>query len=183
MLVIALVPGGSERIGPQPAQAAQIVDRARAALADARSLRATLVVRERLNEQEPMTLERLRVAMTARGDLRVLGSTQDGNFYYSARNGREVQLDLPYDPGAFVTEGVAPGAPDGLIGDRRLGLQQAAVTRALAAARSGDVGEDRVNGRTRLGPARGDPVNKLGFSGNRLVVVVDQRVRLSALRP
>ena len=174
VLVIALVPGGSERIGPQPAQAAQIVDRARAALAQARSLRATLIVRERRSEQEPMTLERLRVAMTARGDLRVLDSAQDGNFYYSARNGREVQLDLPYDPGSFVTEGVAPGAPDGLIGDRRLGLQQAAVTRALAAARSGDVREERVDGRAAYVLRAAIPVNKLGFSGNRLVVVVDR---------
>ena len=104
-----------------------------------------------------MTLERLRVAMTARGDLRVLDGAQDGNFYYSARNGREVQLDLPYDPGSFVTEGVAPGAPDGLIGDRRLGLQQAAVTRALAAARSSDVARGPRERPQRLGPARGDP--------------------------
>jgi len=85
-----------------------------------------------------------------------------------------VQLDLPYDPGSFVTEGVAPGAPDGLIGDRRLGLQQAAVTRALAAARSGDVREERVDGRAAYVLRAAIPVNKLGFSGNRLVVVVDR---------
>lgn len=176
VLVIALVPGGGPNrpIGPEPAQAAQVVDRARAALARAQSLRAVLVVRERLNEQEPATTERLRVAMTARGDLRVLGSQQDGNFYYSSRDAREVQLKLPYAPGSFVTEGVAPGAPDGLIGDRRLGLQQAAVTRALAAARSGDVREEQVGGRAAYVLRAAIPVNKLGFSGNRLVVVVDR---------
>jgi hypothetical protein len=175
VLVIALVPAGDdERIGVQPAQAAQVVDRARTALAEVRSLRATLVVRSRLNEDEPLTTDRLRVAMTERGDLRVLGSREDGDFYYSSRNAREAQLDLPYAPGSFVTRGVAPGAPDGLIGDRRLGLQSAAVTRALAAARSGSVREERVDGRPAWVLRTAIPVNKLGFSGDRLEVVVDR---------
>lgn len=176
VLVLALLPGRVDRgIVNAPAQAAQVVDRARAALAGVRSLQATLVVRSRPDAGEPLTADRLRVAMTERGDLRVLGSAQDGDFYYSSRDGREVQLELPYAPGSFVTEGVAPGAPDGLIGDRRLGLQAAAVTRALAAARTGTVREERVGGRAAWVLRAAIPVNKLGFSGDRLEVVVDQQ--------
>lgn len=175
VLVLALLPGRVDRgIVTAPAQAAQVVERARAALAEVRSLRATLVVRGRLNAQEPLTTDRLRVALTDRGDLRVLGSAQDGDFYYSSRDAREVQLDLPYAPGSFVTEGVAPGAPDGLIGDRRLGLQAAAVTRALAAARTGTVRAERVDGRPAWVLRADIPVNKLGYSGDRLEVVVDR---------
>lgn len=175
IVAIAFIPGDEERIGPAPAQAAEVVDRARAALTDVRSLRATLVVRRRLNADEPLTTERLRVALTDDGDLRVLGSREDGDFYYSERAAREVQLDLPYEPGAFVTRGVAPGQPDGFIGDRRLGLQAAAVTRALAAARSGSVREQQVDGRPAWVLRAAIPVNKLGFSGDRLEVVVDRR--------
>ncbi len=175
VIALALIPGGEDpRLGPAPASAADVVNRARTALADVHSLRATLVVRERINADEPMTTNRLRVALTDRGDLRLLGSKEDGDFYYSARDGREVQLELPYEPGSFVSRGVAPGEPDGVIGDRRLGLHSAAVTRALAAARSGSVREERVDGRAAWVLRAAIGVNKLGFSGDRLTVVVDR---------
>lgn len=176
VVVLALLPGDSQRriVGPQPASAAVVVDRARSALASVRSLRAVLVVRERINEDEPMTTERLRVSQTARGDLRILGSEQDGDFYYSSREAQEVQLNLPYAPGSFVTRGVAPGEPDGAIDDRKLALQSAAVTRALAAARDGSVRAETVDGRAAWVLRVAIPVNKLGFSGNRLEVVVDR---------
>jgi len=157
-------------IGPAPAKAADVVDKARAALARVHSLQATLTVRTRIDAGEPISTERLKIAQTDKGDLRILGSKSSGDFYYSAAKAREVQLHLPYAPGAFVTENVAPGPPDGFIGDRTLGLQSAEVVRALTAARTGRLEQ----GRAVYTLEATIPVNKLGFSGDHLTITIDR---------
>jgi hypothetical protein len=173
--LVALLPGDeARRIGPERADAAAIVARAQTALGRVRSLSAVLVARERLNANGPLRTDRLSVALTGRGDVRVLGDRDNGDLYYSVIADRQTQLRLPYTPRSFVMTGVAPGEPDGFIGDRDLDLQAAAVTRALAAVHDASVTTGRVRGRSVWVLRTAVAVNKLGFSGDRLSVTVDR---------
>jgi len=160
-------------LGAPPA-AAQILERARAAFANARALAGMLVVRERYSESDPLRETKLRFLLTDRGDVRITGAADRGDIYYDAARATEIELPPSIGGNGVVRRGVAPGRPDSGPSDRALSISLGAVTRALAQAGNASVRETTTDGRPTWTLRARVPINKLGFTGDRLDVIVDR---------
>jgi hypothetical protein len=122
---------------------------------------------------EPVVRQTFTFTMTARGDLRTRDSSGRRSAYDAAA-GTEVILGDPNAGRPYVRRGLAPAAPDAHPSEELLQRSVAAVVRALRAGRSSSVREIDFAGRPAWALRVAVPVNKLGYSGDRLEVVVDR---------
>lgn len=138
----------------QPATAAEIKAKVRAALSTARNLSGELVVRGRSYENaygwdRPM---RWRFTITAEGDFRLRGVTLEENIAYDASTGVQRSLNASASIGgdtlfATVQRGLAPGPPDPGPQDTFLQSDFGSFVRALLAAGDPRVREVAYEGR------------------------------------
>jgi hypothetical protein len=203
LLVVVLFRDGTgpaPRLGVQTASAAEVRAAALRSWAKLSSLSGNAVVRLRFGPEEPLQRRELAFWMSERGDLRTreAGGRHSG---YDAATGIEVIVGDPDVPGPEIRSGLAPAAPDGHPSEEVLQRSVAAVVRALREGRGGTVREITFAGRPAWELRTPIAVNKLGYSGDALEVVVDresgltlraretyrgrlvQSLRLSSLRP
>ncbi len=166
---IALAIGAPAQGGPQRAAGAATAD----------TLSGVLTVRSRLAADEPVRRSRLRFALTARGDVRILGDPDSGDVYFDARSATQVTLNAPGTGGTLVERGLAYGPPDAGPAEHVLQGGLAATTRALAAAGDASVAESEIGGRPAWALRTRTPVNKLGYTGDRLEIAVDRATGLA----
>jgi hypothetical protein len=123
---------------------------------------------------EPVVTDRFSFAMTARGDLRT-DAASGRRSAYGAAAGTEVILGDPHvGDRPYVRRGLAPAAPDAHPFDELFQRSLGAVVRALRAGDSSSVREIRYRRRPAWALRVAVPVNKLGYSGDRIEVVVDR---------
>jgi hypothetical protein len=165
--------GPAPRLGTAPATAAEVRATALRSWAALRSLSGRAVVRVRIAPEEPVAVQRFTFAMTARGDL-ITRDADGRRSVYDAAAGTEVILGDPNVGQPYMRRGLAPAAPDAHPSEELLQRSLGAVVRALRAGRSSSVREVQFEGRPAWELRVAVPVNKLGYSGDRLQVVVDR---------
>lgn len=167
---------GRDGLGVAPATAAELSERVERAVARARTLAGTLIMREQPAAGERVDTTRTRFELTAAGDQR-LQTDGGGVSAYSVAASTETSLNDPrVGGGALVRTGMASGLPDGGP-DEVLGRSLAGVVRALRAG-----GEARILATTYDGrpawrlttPALVGKNAGPGDSGDRLDITVDR---------
>ena len=167
---------GRNGLGVAPATAAELGERVEQAVARARTLAGTLVMREGASAGDPAVTTRTRFELTAAGDQR-LQTDGGGLTGYSVVTATETSLNDPRVGGRdLVRTRMASGPPDGGPDDI-LGRSLAGVVQALRAA-----GDERIRSTTYDGrPAWRLSTRALvgknagpGDSGDRLDITVDR---------
>jgi hypothetical protein len=171
----------------EPAQAAEIQQAVRRALAAAQNLSGILVVEGRSYENaygwdEP---QRWRFVLTSEGDFRLTGLTLEDNLAYDASRGvqRSLNPSASIEGGdtlfAAVRKGIAPGPPDEIPApsDSLLQSDFGAFVRALLAADDPRVQEIVYEGRRawRLEVDTSPNLIVPELSGNHFAITVDEQ--------
>jgi hypothetical protein len=171
----------------EPASAAEIQQRVRAALATVQNLSGILVVEGRSYEnaygwEEP---QRWRFVLTAEGDFRLTGLTLEDNLTYDASEGVQRSLNPSASIEghdtlfAHVRRGIAPGPPDEIPAPSNSLLQHdfGAFVRALLAAEDPRVEEAVYEGRPawRLEVDASPNLIVPEFSGDHFAITVDEQ--------
>ena len=168
--------------GPEEASAAEIKERVRSALAEAKTMHGRIDYRAFDVRTGKFATGRFSFATTARGDFRLeqLGGPSD--LAYDATTGveRSINTSASIGAGKFYAKrrGLAPGPPDQGPSDSLLARQLGATVRALLAANDPRVSEVAYQGRNawRLDfPIR---PNAVFADVDRLDVTVDQATAL-----
>jgi outer membrane lipoprotein-sorting protein len=168
--------------GPEEASAAEIKERVRSALAEAKTMRGRIRYRAFDVRTGNFTTSRFSFAASAHGDFRLeqLGGPSDLAYDASTGVERSINTSASIGAGQFYAErrGLAPGPPDQGPSDSLLARQLGATVRALLAAHDPRVSEtvyQERKGWRLVFPIR---PNAVFADVDRLDVTVDQKTAL-----
>jgi hypothetical protein len=169
------------RIGPEPATAAEIKAKVRAALATVSSLGGTVIADGSKKADE----KRWSFLLTAEGDFRLEGPSDGEVITYDASNGvtHSAQRSASFEGGPIfysVRRGIAPGLPDGGPPTWVIPDSFGAFVRALLAANDPRIAEVTYNGRPAwrltVDAVRNAIVPE--FTGDGFEIIVDRETGL-----
>jgi outer membrane lipoprotein-sorting protein len=164
--------------GPERASAAEIKERVRSALAEARTMNGRLVYRALDVRSGTFTMSRFSFATTAGGDFRLEQLDGPSDLAYDASAGveRSINTSASIGAGRFYAErrGLAPGPPDQGPSDSLLARQLGATVRALVAAHDPRVNELVYQGEKAWRLVFPIRPNAIFADADRLDVIIDQ---------